>query len=154
MSRKWRRKKADPFDFPLGLARGFGKTGQALTGPLDRFGMTNSEGGRLGNRVADKECPGRATFAPKQNARGAQENLWPKSFLERPVARHFVCSFISIWRAVCKPFKMQAAARTCFVGIALGRERFTSGAGPKQRRGLTVVERAKRVELLRRLTAL
>jgi hypothetical protein len=24
--------------------------------------------------------------------RGAQENLWPKSFLERPVARHFVCS--------------------------------------------------------------
>jgi selenocysteine lyase/cysteine desulfurase len=24
------------------------------------------------------------------NARGAQENLWPKSFLERPVARHFV----------------------------------------------------------------
>ena len=23
--------------------------------------------------------------------RGAQENLWPKFFLERPVARHFVC---------------------------------------------------------------
>jgi len=22
--------------------------------------------------------------------RGAQENLWPKFFLERPVARHFV----------------------------------------------------------------
>ena len=26
------------------------------------------------------------------NARGVQENLWPKSFLERPVARHFVWS--------------------------------------------------------------
>ncbi len=25
-----------------------------------------------------------------QMQRGAQENLWPKSFLERPVARHFV----------------------------------------------------------------
>jgi hypothetical protein len=24
--------------------------------------------------------------------RGVQENLWPKFFLERPVARHFVCS--------------------------------------------------------------
>jgi hypothetical protein len=28
----------------------------------------------------------------KLNARGAQENLWPKSSLERPVARHFVWS--------------------------------------------------------------
>lgn len=25
-----------------------------------------------------------------ENARGVQENLWPKLFLERPVARHFV----------------------------------------------------------------
>jgi hypothetical protein len=28
---------------------------------------------------------------PLGYARGAQENLWPKSSLERPVARHFVC---------------------------------------------------------------
>ena len=26
--------------------------------------------------------------------RGVQENLWPKFFLERPVARHFVCSIL------------------------------------------------------------
>jgi hypothetical protein len=31
----------------------------------------------------DKKCQG-------LNARGAQENLWPKFLLERPVARHFV----------------------------------------------------------------
>ena len=37
--------------------------------------------------------------------RGAQENLWPKFFLERPVARHFVWYLISTWRAVGNPLK-------------------------------------------------
>ena len=46
------------------------------------------------------------------NARGAQENLWPKSSLERPVARHFVCLCISTWHAVCNPLKIQAHALT------------------------------------------
>jgi len=64
--------------------------------------------------------------ALSKNARGAQENLWPKSFLERPVARHFVCLCISTWHAVCKLLKIQARLMDRFVGIALGRERFTS----------------------------
>jgi hypothetical protein len=59
---------------------------------------------------------------------GAQENLWPKSVLERPVARHFVWAFVSIWRAVCKLLKTQVHGLAGFVGIALERERFTSVA--------------------------
>ena len=65
----------------------------------------------------------------KVNARGAQENLWPKFFLERPVARHFVWYLNSTQRAVSNLQKMQAMTGKGFVGIALRRERFTSGAG-------------------------
>src|SRR5437899_732934 len=71
-----------------------------------------------------------AVGATKINARGAQENLWPKSFLERPVARHFVCFSISTWCAVCKPFKTQVCWLEGFVGIALRRARFTSAREP------------------------
>jgi len=35
---------------------------------------------------------GRLSGEQEEMQRGAQENLWPKFFLERPVARHFVCS--------------------------------------------------------------
>jgi hypothetical protein len=66
--------------------------------------------------------------------RGAQENLWPKFFLGRPVARHFVWDLISTWRAVRNPLKIQAAWMPGFVGIAQSRERFTS-VRCTQRRG-------------------
>jgi hypothetical protein len=69
---------------------------------------------------------GKSRTSRLQNARGAQENLWPKFFLERPVARHFVCYLISIWRAVCNLLKVQARHRAPLVGFALRRERFTS----------------------------
>jgi hypothetical protein len=72
---------------------------------------------------------GRAVGAPL-NARGAQENLWPKSFLGRPVARHFVYFSISTWRAVCKLVKTQVSRLEGFVGIALRRARFTSAREP------------------------
>jgi hypothetical protein len=50
--------------------------------------QSNSEPGRIGGGKKDR---GRLTLLLFY-ARGAQENLWPKSSLERPVARHFVCS--------------------------------------------------------------
>ena len=71
------------------------------------------------------------------NARGAQENLWPKSSLERPVARHFVCFCISTWRAVCKPLKTQARLREAFVGIALKRKDLLRRVEEQQRMGRT-----------------
>jgi hypothetical protein len=66
--------------------------------------------------------------------------LWPKSSLERPVARHFVWLSISIWRAVCKLLKIQVCSIFRFVGIALGRERFTSGSGDMSKAGQVPVE--------------
>ena len=99
---------------------------------------TSDEGGGVGEGVC-RSC--------KLNARGVQENLWPKSSLERPVARHFVWSCISTWRASCNPLKIQARPADGFVGIALSRERFTPGVDAKQRRGRRLVERAKRLNL-------
>ena len=43
-----------------------------------------------GAGVKRKRGWGGLSLARLVNARGAQENLWPKSSLERPVARHFV----------------------------------------------------------------
>ena len=76
---------------------------------------SKEKGNRLGGGLLVRE----------ENARGAQENLWPKSFLERPVARHFVCHLFSIWHAVCKLLKTHTQQHAGFVGIALERERFT-----------------------------
>jgi hypothetical protein len=81
------------------------------------------------------------------NARGAQENLWPKSSLERPVARHFVWALYSTWDAVSNPLKIQELHSAGFVVIALGRERFTSARDGGQGRGRMAVERAKRPSL-------
>ena len=72
------------------------------------------------------------------NARGAQENLWPKSSLVRPVARHFVCFIVSTSSAIHKLLKIQGYLFTRFVGIALPLERFTA-AGIKCNRGAEVV---------------
>jgi|HubBroStandDraft_2_1064218.scaffolds.fasta_scaffold27069_3 hypothetical protein len=77
----------------------------------------------------------------------SQENLWPKSSLERPVARHFVWAFISIWRAVSKPLKIQARSLFRFVGIALGRERFTSGVETRAEPRQVFVEIVRRSNL-------
>ena len=60
------------------------------------------------------------------NARGVQDNLWPKSFLERPVARHFVWLFYCIRYAVSNLQKTRIYPTEGLVGIAQQRERFTS----------------------------
>jgi hypothetical protein len=85
--------------------------------------------------AAEDEGWGRACGGGRtKNARGAQENLWPKSSLERPVARHFVWGYISKWLAVCNLLKIQGAFSIGFVGIALGRERFTSAGNEGKKR--------------------
>lgn len=39
--------------------------------------------------------------------------------MECPVARHFVCYFLSIWFAVCNRFKLNVEKGKLLVGIAL-----------------------------------
>ena len=46
---------------------------------------------------------------------------------------------ISTWCAVCNPLKTQGRRRIAFVGIALGQERFTSGAAGKATNGPNAV---------------
>ena len=63
-------------------------------------------------------------------------------------------SRISTWRALCNLLKIQARPATSFVGIALSRERFTSGVGRQALKGPKVVESAKPAEFPHHVAAL
>jgi|HubBroStandDraft_6_1064221.scaffolds.fasta_scaffold40720_3 hypothetical protein len=61
---------------------------------------------------------------------------------------------ISIWRAVCNLIKIQARPAPSFVGIALSRERFTSGVGRQALKGPKGLWKVQMPEFPHRLAAL